>query len=250
MEDRASPLIIALDYPELGPALAMAQRLAGRVGMLKVGLELFSSAGPRAISALRDLGARVFYDAKLHDIPNTVAGAAAAAGRMGVAMLNVHALGGRAMMQAAKEAAARGAAEAGLPAPLVVGVTIVTSLGDEEVQNELGLRDSARDAVLRLACLAQEAGLDGVVASVHEVRQIKQTCGAGFLAVTPGIRPAWAQLGDQARAATPREAALAGSDYLVVGRPVTRAEDPEEAIAAILQEMRGAGSRPATADLP
>jgi orotidine-5'-phosphate decarboxylase len=246
MQDYVSRLIIALDYHNLDDALAMARRVAARVGMVKVGLELFNSAGPKAIGALADLGARVFYDAKLYDIPNTVAGAAAAIGRMGVTMVNVHALGGKAMMHAAKEGATRGAAEAGLPAPKVIGVTIVTSLGDEELRRELGLQGSAREAVVRLAHLAQEAGLDGVVASVQEVAEVKLACGSTFLTVTPGIRPAFSQAGnlrhwgeDQTRTATPRDAVLAGSDYLVIGRPVTRAEDPGKAITAILQEMGG-----------
>jgi orotidine-5'-phosphate decarboxylase len=248
MQDYAGRLIIALDYHDLDDALAMARRVAGRAGMMKVGLELFNSAGPKAITALAELGARVFYDAKLYDIPNTVAGAAAAAGRMGVTMVNVHALGGKAMMQAAKEGATKGAAEAGLPAPLVIGVTILTSLSDEELHRELGFRESAREAAVRLASLAQEAGLDGVVASVHEVRDIKRACGSGFLTVTPGVRPAFSQAeslrhwrDDQVRTATPREAVLAGSDYVVIGRPVTRAEDPGKALAAVLQEMGGGG---------
>jgi orotidine-5'-phosphate decarboxylase len=171
---------------------------------------------------LRALGVGIFYDAKLYDIPNTVAGAAAAAGRLGLSMLNAHTLGGVAMMQAAKEAAARGAAEAGFPAPLVIGVTIVTSLGDREVRDELGIPEPAAEAALRLAVLAKEAGLDGVVCSVHEVQEIKRRCGTNFVTVTPGIRPAGSAAGDQARVATPAQARAAGADYLVIGRPVTR----------------------------
>ncbi len=230
-------LIIALDYPDLAPALAVARKIAPHVGLLKVGLELFTAAGPRSITELRALGVGIFYDAKLYDIPNTVAGAAAAAGRLGLAMLNVHTLGGVAMMQAAKEASARGAAGAGFPAPLVIGVTIVTSLGDREVRDELGIPEPAAEAALRLAVLAKEAGLDGVVCAVHEVQEIKRRCGTNFVTVTPGIRPAGAAAGDQARVATPAQARAAGADYLVIGRPVTRAADPERAIADILKEM-------------
>ena len=230
-------LIIALDYPESEPAVALARRIVHQVGMVKVGLELFNSAGPEVISALRALGARVFYDCKFHDIPNTVAGAAAAAARMGVSMFNVHALGGKAMMRAAKEASGRGAEQAGVPPPLVIGVTIVTSLGEQELRDELGLPESAQQVVVRLARLAKEAGLDGVVCSAHEVREIKRVCGKDFLAVVPGIRPAGAPGDDQARVATPRAALAAGADYLVIGRPVTRAEDPCAAIASIAQEM-------------
>jgi orotidine-5'-phosphate decarboxylase len=230
-------LIIALDYPELAPAREMAELLGPDVGLLKVGLELFNSAGPCAITEIREMGAGVFYDAKLYDIPNTVAGAAAAAARLGLAMLNCHALGGMAMLHAAKQGAEQGAREAGFPAPLVIAVTIITSLGDQEVQAELGLHESARTAALRLARLAKEAGLDGVVCAVPEVQEIKRMCGTGFVTVTPGIRPVWAARGDQARVATPAEALAAGTDYLVIGRPVTRAEDPRQAVAEILTEM-------------
>jgi orotidine-5'-phosphate decarboxylase len=240
MVDPKEQLIIALDYADLPPALEMARLLGPKVGMLKIGLELFNSAGPAAVSALRELGARVFYDSKFSDIPNTVAGAAAAAGRMGVSMFNVHALGGSRMMAEAKDAAIRAASEAGLAPPLVIGVTVVTSLSDREVREELGIPAEAGETAIRLAALAKQAGLDGVVAAVHEVPAIKRACGKNFLTVTPGIRPAWAQAGDQRRIATPRQAVEAGSDYLVVGRPVTRAEDPVEAVAAIVREMADA----------
>jgi orotidine-5'-phosphate decarboxylase len=152
-------------------------------------------------------------------------------------MLNVHALGGRAMMQAAREGALRGAAEAGFPPPLVIAVTIVTSLGERELRDEFGLAESPQDLVLRLASLAKESGLDGVVCSVREVAHIKRTCGPDFLTVTPGIRPAWAAAGDQVRVSTPQEAIAAGADYLVVGRPVTRADDPAEALAKLLSDL-------------
>jgi orotidine-5'-phosphate decarboxylase len=189
------------------------------------------------MGALRERGARIFYDSKFHDIPNTVAGAAAAAARLGVSMFNVHALGGVAMMAAARAAAAEAARGAGLPAPLVIAVTIVTSLGDREVREELGIPSTAGEAALRLAQLAKEAGLDGVVASVHEVPAIKRVCGTHFLTVTPGIRPAGAAVGDQSRVATPREAVAAGADLLVIGRPITRADDPTAALEMVLEEM-------------
>jgi orotidine-5'-phosphate decarboxylase len=239
MEKPSDRLIIALDYPDLPPALALAERLGPQVGLLKVGLQLFNSAGPQAIRALRDLGPRVFYDSKLYDIPNTVAGAAAALARLGVSMFNVHALGGSAMMRAAKRAALRAAEEAGLPPPLVVAVTIVTSLGDDELQREIGLHESSQAAVPRLASLAREAELDGVVCSVREVPEIKRICGKDFLTVTPGIRPAWAARGDQARVATPREALASGADYLVIGRPITGAHDPQRALQRVLAELTG-----------
>ncbi len=237
MTDPKDRIIVALDYPELPPALAMAELIISRVGMLKVGLELFNSAGPQSISALRDHGASIFYDSKFYDIPNTVAGAAAAAARMGVTMFNVHALGGVAMMAAARQAAIEAANTAGHPTPLVIAVTVVTSLGDEQVRHELGIPSTAGEAALRLAELAKDAGLDGVVASVHEIPEIKRACGKKFLVVTPGIRPSWANTGDHARIATPAEALAAGSDYLVIGRPITRADDPVYAVNAILDEM-------------
>jgi len=237
MKEPKDRLIVALDYPDLSPALEMADLIGPHVGMLKIGLELFNSAGPNAIAALRERGARIFYDSKFYDIPNTVAGAAAAAGRMGVSMLNVHALGGLAMMQAARDGAARAAAAAGFPRPILLGVTIITSLGDREIQQELGFPSSSEETVLRLSALAKEAGLDGVVAAVREVPEIKRVCGKEFLTVTPGIRPTWAASGDQTRVAAPREALAAGADYLVVGRPITRAADPAQALAKILEEM-------------
>jgi orotidine-5'-phosphate decarboxylase len=237
MTDARDRIIVALDYPDLSPALEMAALVGPRVGMLKIGLELFNSAGPPAIAALRERGARIFYDCKFSDIPNTVAGASAAAARMGVSMFNVHALGGVKMMVAAREAAHRAAEDAGLPPPFVIGVTIVTSLNDGEVQRDLGIPQSAREAALRLAVLSREAGLDGVVASADEVAEIKRACGMDFIAVTPGIRPSGAAIGDQARVATPEDALAVGSDYLVIGRPITRADDPAQALADILREM-------------
>lgn len=240
MRESKERLIVALDYPDLPAALAMARRLADSAGMFKVGLELFNAAGPAAIESIRKLGPSVFYDSKLYDIPNTVAGAAAAIARMGVSMFNIHALGGTNMMAAARTAAVGAAAEAGLPPPLVIAVTIVTSLGDSEVRGELGLPEDASGAAVRLATLAREAGLDGVVASVREVAEIKRACGKKFLTVTPGIRPAWAAKADQSRVATPTEAIQAGSDYLVVGRPITQSDDPARSVSEILREIEAA----------
>jgi orotidine-5'-phosphate decarboxylase len=237
MTDVSKRIIVALDFPLLAPALDIAEKIGQRVGMLKVGLELFNSEGPHAIQLLRDRGAQVFYDAKFYDIPNTAAGAAAAAGRLGLAMLNVHALGGRAMMEAARQAAHRGAEEAGFPPPLVIAVTVVTSLGEAELREELGMPTTAAEQVLRLASLAREAGLDGVVCSAGEVLDIKRSCGEDFLTVTPGIRPTWARAGDQVRVATPRDAVAAGADYLVIGRPITGADDSQDALEKVVAEM-------------
>jgi orotidine-5'-phosphate decarboxylase len=235
-------IIVALDFAELPLALEIADCVGPQVGMLKVGLELFNSVGTRAIEALRERGARVFYDSKFYDIPNTVAGAAAAATRLGVSMFNVHALGGLAMMSAARDAAERSSADMGLPAPAVVAVTVVTSLSETQLQAELGIPSTSTEAAVRLARLARDAGLDGVVCSAHEIDAIKRACGREFLAVTPGIRPQWAQAGDQARVATPREALTAGADYLVIGRPITRAPDPAEALERVITEMSAGAS--------
>jgi orotidine-5'-phosphate decarboxylase len=240
--DARNRLIVALDYSEMPPVLDIAECFASRVGMFKVGLELFNSVGPRAIEELRHRGARVFYDSKFYDIPNTAAGAAAAAARLGVAMFNVHALGGAGMMSAAKKAAQQAAVEACLPPPIVVAVTIVTSLGEAQLQDELGIPSTPTEAAVRLSCLARDAELDGVVCSAHEVADIRGVCGREFLTVVPGIRPSWAQHDDQARAATPREALAAGADYLVIGRPITRAADPEEALERVIDEMSDGAS--------
>lgn len=238
MEKLSSPerIIIALDFATLAEA-SQAVDCLPQAKLFKVGLQAFLQYGDAVIAHLQQRQKQLFLDLKFHDIPNTVAGAAAAAGRLGVSMLNVHVLGGRAMMEAAKEAAARGAAEAGFPPPFVIGVTLLTSIGDRELGDELGIREPAAEAVIRLSLMAKQAGLDGVVASVHEVPEIKRVCGKDFLTVTPGIRPSWAERGDQVRVGTPRAALQAGADYLVIGRPVTRADDPRQALARILREM-------------
>jgi len=229
-------LIDALDFATLAEAEAMALRLKGRVGMVKVGLELLHAEGPEAVRRLTVAGHRVFCDCKLHDIPNTVAGAARALTATGLAMFNVHAGGGAAMMRAAKEAADEAARAAGLAPPLVVGVTVLTSL-DQDDLGALGVGRPLDEQVADLARLAQQAGLDGVVASAHEIACVRQACGRDFRIVTPGIRPSGAGADDQKRTMTPREAIAGGADYLVVGRPITRAADPPAAADAIVREM-------------
>ncbi len=231
-------LIVALDYPTLREAEEMARGLAGLAEMFKVGLELFSAEGPPALRAIADIGGPVFFDGKLMDIPNTVAGAAAHITAARVAMFNVHALGGREMMRAAAHAAARKAEELEIARPLVLGVTILTSI-DEPGLRELGVARAMRDQVSALAQMAREAEMDGVVASPQEIGDIRQACGRDFIIVTPGVRPTWADHGDQKRVMTPREAAQAGADYVVVGRPITRAHDPAQAAMRISQELAG-----------
>jgi len=226
-----SQLIVALDYPDAASALEMARRLRALAPWVKVGLELLMSAGPGVVSELNGLGLPVFLDGKFHDIPNTVAGAVRGAAASGARIVNVHASGGLRMMQAAREAA-----EASEPRPLVIGVTVLTSLSPEELRDEAGFARPMEEQVLALARLAKQAGLDGVVASVAETAAIKAACGDDFVVITPGIRPAAVE-DDQRRVATPRDAIVAGADFLVVGRPITRASDPAAACAAIQREI-------------
>lgn len=235
-------LILALDFPTADEALAMAGRFRGRLAWTKVGMELFTAAGPSLVRQLEERGLKVFLDLKFHDIPNTVARAAAAATELGVSMFNVHAAGGREMLAGAVDAARDRAAALGMAPPLVIAVTVLTSLDQETLNRQVGLAGSVADHVERFALAARDAGCDGVVASPQEVERVKAVCGSGFLAVTPGVRPQGNDAGDQRRTLAPAQALHAGSDYLVVGRPVTRAADPVAALESILSEMEGATS--------
>ncbi|WP_110602839.1 orotidine-5'-phosphate decarboxylase [Salinicola lusitanus] len=228
-----SPLIIALDYPDLAAALQLADALDPARCRVKVGKELFTRAGPGAVEALHQRGFEVFLDLKFHDIPNTAAGAVEAAADLGVWMVNVHAAGGRRMMEASAERLAK----RGLGTQLIA-VTVLTSMTDDELQ-ETGVAGSALSQVERLARLAQESGLDGVVCSARESARLRELCGAGFLKVTPGIRPASAEQGDQRRVMTPDAAMAAGSTHLVIGRAVTQAADPMAALADIELSLAG-----------
>ncbi len=222
-------LIVALDLPDAVRARAMVDRLAGKVGMLKVGSQLFTAAGPDFVRETVARGEKVFLDLKYHDIPHTVAGAVSAASQLGVSLMTVHALGGAEMLQAAVGA---------MPAMGVrlLAVTILTSHDDDSL-GAVGMAGSLAESVRRLARLALDAGADGVIASPQEVALVREVCGPDFLIVTPGIRPAGSARGDQARAATPAAARAAGADYVVVGRPVLEAADPAAAAAAIVREM-------------
>ncbi|HET7293097.1 MAG TPA: orotidine-5'-phosphate decarboxylase [Vicinamibacteria bacterium] len=223
-------LVVALDVASAVEGEALASRLAGAVGMFKVGSQLFTAAGPALVRSLVERGERVFLDLKYHDIPNTVSGAVAAAGVLGVSLVTIHALGGAEMLRAAVQARPRGIR--------LLAITVLTS-HDEASLLRLGIPGPLPDQVRRLALVAREAGLDGVVASPHEVALVRSACGPDFLVVTPGIRPDGAGLGDQARAATPRQALASGADYLVVGRPITGQRDPRAAAHAIVAEMEG-----------
>lgn len=227
----SSPVVVALDYSSSQQALAMARQLDPSQCRVKVGKELFTSAGPQVLEELHRLGFEVFLDLKFHDIPNTCAKACAAAADLGVWMVNVHASGGRRMMEAAKEAILQKTHQ-----PLLIGVTVLTSMEQSDLA-ELGLDLSPKDQVQRLANLAQQSGLDGVVCSAQEVSIIKSLGADGFLTVTPGIRPAGSEQGDQRRIMTPAEAKLAGVDYMVIGRPITQAANPAQACIDILQSL-------------
>jgi orotidine-5'-phosphate decarboxylase len=221
-----NPIVVALDVSDLDRAQRLAADLAPHVGMLKVGLELAWSHGPEAVRRIAAIGP-VFVDAKLHDIPTTVERAAANIARLGAAIVNVHALGGEAMMRAAVEGARRGADDAGVPTPLVIAVTVLSSHGGE------GLASPAS-----LAWEAREAGLDGVVVSGDDVRDVRDACGDAFCLVVPGIRPAGGNGDDQVRVLTPAAAIERGADYLVVGRPITASEDPVGVARGIRLEAR------------
>ena len=255
-------MLVALDVPSLDEAGALLDRLAGILTGCKIGSQLFTAAGPAAIEAARKRGFRVFLDLKFHDIPNTVAAAVREATRLGVFMLNIHASGGLAMARAAAEAAVKAAGDFGIPRPLCLGVTVLTSLDRKALQREVGVPASVAAHVLHLAGLAQAAGLDGCVASPQEISLLRLAMGQEWVIVTPGIRPAEipplppvergaepvrmpdrrsppVPRDDQVRIATPRRALAAGANYLVVGRPISGAADPAAAATAIVDELRG-----------
>jgi len=238
-----SSLIVALDFDSLSTALKFAKQVADLVGMFKIGSQLFTSAGPEAVRQVAQLGADVFLDLKFHDIPNTVAGAVLAAAAIpGVQLVNVHALGGSAMLRAAAQAISAGV-PMGADRPRLLAVTILTSM-DQKAIREVGIAGPPEARVVKLAKLAQKAGVDGVVASVRETKAIRKACGREFLIVTPGVRSketvADAKEDDQARTATPREAIRAGADFIVVGRPILTAADPRAAAQEIVDEIASA----------
>ena len=235
--DARDRLIVALDVESLTEAERLLDRLQGLATRFKIGSQLFTAAGPPAVELVQKRGAEVFLDLKFHDIPNTVAGAAREATRMGVLMFNVHASGGRAMMKAAADSAATTARETGGRRPIVLAVTVLTSLDRGALSRELSVAASVEGHVLHLARMAAESGLDGCVASPNEIAALRTNRGAGWVIVTPGVRPAGSDSGDQSRIATPRAAVRAGAHYLVVGRPITGAADPARAAEAVLAEM-------------
>lgn len=231
--ERKSPLIVALDYPDAKSAINMAESLDPSYCRVKVGKELYTRCGPQILESLHRLGFEVFLDLKFHDIPNTTANAVAVAADLGVWMVNVHASGGRRMMEACASKLS-----AYQQRPMLIAVTVLTSMQDEDLK-ELGLNATAQQQVNRLAALSRDSGMDGVVCSSHEVTELKRDLGAEFKLVTPGIRPAFSAVGDQKRIMTPFEAVQAGSDYLVIGRPITQADEPMLALSKIRVELAG-----------
>ena len=225
-------LIVALDVDTLEQATGLVRLLGKEVGMFKIGKQLFTHAGPQAVRSIQELGGEVFLDLKFHDIPNTVAKACVAASRLGVWMLNVHAMCGRAMMEAAREAVDKAATP-----PKLIAVTVLTSM-DQSALHEIGVAGVLQDQVLRLARLANSCKLDGVVCSAREAALLRTEIGKDFLLVTPGIRPADASLDDQSRVLTPAAALNQGASYLVVGRPITQAADPLLALQGIYSEIQ------------
>lgn len=231
-----NPLICAIDTTDVAQAAALAGQLSGHVGALKLGLEFFTANGAAGVRRIAGHHLPIFLDLKFHDIPNTVAGAIRATAGIDTFMMTVHTGGGRAMLSAAIDASMEVAEQTGKERPLIVGVTVLTSL-DQDDLSILGVQDRVDDQVKRLADLAQSAGLDGVVCSPQEIELLHRHCGPDFVLVVPGIRPAGSAKGDQKRVMTPQEALERGADYLVIGRPITGAENPGVAAASILQSL-------------
>ena len=230
-------LIIALDLDNDREALSLVDELHDAVGLFKIGHQLFTAYGPDIVRRIVEKGARVFLDLKYHDIPNTVASAAAEAVKLGVSIFNVHALGGIAMMKAAAASASESAEKLGIQRPLVLAVTILTSMDDRSLRKDLKISRSLRREVAHLASLAQRAGMNGVVASPQEIKMLRKAVRGSFVVLTPGVRPVWAGKDDQKRVMTPGEAIAFGADYIVVGRPVLKAKDRRGAVERIVREM-------------
>lgn len=234
----ADKIIVPLDVSSQAEAMALVDSLP-EVSFWKVGLELFVSSGPSIISILKNQQKRVFLDLKFHDIPNTVAGACRAAASYGVDLITVHATAGKAALQAAKAAIIEGSEKAGFPPAKLIAITLLTSLNSRDLAFDLKVPLELSEYALQMALLAQEMGLDGAVCSPQEVAQLRQVCGDDFLLVCPGVRPTWAEAGDQRRIMTPAAAIQAGASYLVIGRPITGASDRSLAFSRIYQELEG-----------
>ncbi len=227
-------ICLALDVDQMSDVVSLVSRLKDHVGIFKVGKQLFTRLGPSVVEAIHNLGSEVFLDLKYHDIPNTVMQASRVCAELGVKMFNVHASGGRRMMEAALEGVDKSNT---LRKPIVLAVTVLTSLSESELQTELHIQSTLKDHVLHLAGLASESGLHGVVCSPEEIALIRTHLPKSFVVLTPGVRPVWSSKDDQTRVMTPREAVDLGADYLVIGRPITKADDDVLAAQKILQEL-------------
>lgn len=233
-------IILALDVDTEKDALKLAEQLSAHVGAFKVGMQLFNSAGPQIVDEIHRLGGQVFVDLKFHDIPNTVAAAGRVVTRLGCLMFNVHAAGGREMMKAVADASREEAAKLASTPPITLAVTVLTSIGQQELEDEMLIPGiPVEDVVVKWAKMARDCGISGVVCSPKEISAIRNACGPDFKIVTPGIRPLWAAANDQKRITTPRDALDLGADYMVIGRPITHAEDPVQAAKRIIEELEG-----------
>ena len=230
----ADRIIVALDVDTRSEALDLVHKLRGKVGLFKVGSQLFTAEGPELVREIAGLGERIFLDLKYHDIPNTVVKSALAAMRLGVSMLTLHTAGGQTMMAAVAHAL-KGASQSDLT-PIVLAVTVLTSLRDQDLK-EIGYHAASGEQVIRLALLAQQSGMDGIVASAAELPELRERFGNSLILVTPGIRPSGSDVGDQSRISTPLAAVQAGADYLVIGRPITASRDPIQSLEKILEEL-------------
>lgn len=236
MADPRDKIIFALDVDHFADAQRWVNLLKNRIGLFKVGKQLFTHAGPKVVDMIRQKGQKVFLDLKYHDIPNTVARAGEEATKLNVSMFNLHALGGIEMMKKTVEASQAVAKSLGVPKPIILAVTILTSM-DENALREVGIQNSVLEEVGHLASLASKAGVDGVIASPREIGIIRERCGEKFLIVTPGIRAPSDKKDDQKRTLTPKEAISAGANYLVIGRPIKEAKDPLEAVQKIIEDI-------------
>lgn len=232
-------ICLALDVDDSQRAIDFVIELKDYIGLFKVGFQLFVNEGPSVVERIVEKGGQVFLDLKLHDIPNTVAAAARSMVRLGVSMFNVHASGGKEMVRAAVISTQEEAAKKGVDRPLVLAVTVLTSINEEILRDELLIQRGVKDTVCRMAEVAKAGGADGVIASPQEVPIIRKVCGSDFLIVTPGVRPKWSAIGDQKRITTPSDAIKLGSDWIVIGRPIMDSDNPVESTLSVIQEIIG-----------
>lgn len=235
-------IILALDVDTHEEALMLVKDLAPYVGAFKIGMQLYNSVGPAIVQEVNQLGGRVFVDLKLHDIPNTVSSAGKVLARLQCYMFNLHAAGGREMMKTTADEVKAETAALGIATPLILAVTVLTSISDQQLKEEMFVEGmNVRELAVKWAQMAKKSGLDGVVCSPQEITAIREACGPDFKIVTPGIRPRWSEVNDQKRITTPRDALELGADYMVIGRPITRAENPRAAAMRIIEELEGIG---------